>query len=202
MHPLRKRHSWPPLRKPRAFYFDESIDQDPFSYFISPAEDRNVFVNSHLTADIDSKRRSRSFSPSNRDSFTIIVAADAASRSPTAKLKEWIDRMELRYFHRTPKASEKPTSTSSPSLPNPLEIVQKDSPPVRGRNDFRIGSRQRVGYDGRSKPRRPRVWREPSENIWPVSEEGEDEIGLGIMIEERDMYGTQQMTHQNPNQID
>ncbi len=195
MPTLKKRHSWPPLRKPRAFYFDESIDQDPFAYFISPAEDRDVFVNSHLAADIDPKRKSRSLSPAHRSAFTILDVATATS-SPTAKLKTWIERMELRCFHRTPDMSEK--LMPSPDPPKPLETVQPSSPPVRGRRDFRTSSRQRVGNNGRSKPRRPRVWTEPSKDIWPVSEEGEEEMGLGILVEERNMNEdrtTERMAH-------
>ncbi len=86
----------------------------------------------------------------------------------------------------------------SPDPPKPLETVQPSSPPVRGRRDFRTSSRQRVGNNGRSKPRRPRVWREPSKDIWPVSEEGEEEMGLGIMVEERNMNEdrtTERMAH-------
>lgn len=182
MPSLRKRHSWPPLRKPRAFYFDKSMDEDPFAYFISPAGDRDVFFNSHLAADISPKRKSRSLSPAHHSDLTILNAATAAS-SPTAKLKRWIEKMELRCFHRSPAMSER--LMPSPDPPRAPEIMQTSSPPVRGRRNIRVGSRQRVGNNGRSKPRRPRVWREPSKDIWPVSEEGEEEFGLGIMVEEK-----------------
>ena len=178
MRTLRKRHSWPPVRKPRAFYLDEAVDQDPFAYFISPADERDVFVNSHLAADIDRKKRPHSLSPSRRESFTLVSAATAAA-SPTAKLKRWIERMELRCFRHSPSTVHQ--LMPSPDQPQPGEIAQTFSPPLRGRRDVRIGSSNRVTHSTRSRPRRPRVWREPSKDIWPVAEEGE-EIGLGITL--------------------
>ena len=178
MRTLRKRHSWPPLRKPRAFYLDEAIDQDPFAYFISPADERDVFVNNHLAADIDKKKRPRSLSPFRRNSFTLLSVAAAAS-SPTAKLKKWIERMELRYFRRSPNSIDQ--LMPSPDQLEVPKIEQRVSPPLRGRRDARISSSNRVTPSTRSRPRRPRVWREPSKDIWPVAEEGE-EIGLGIIL--------------------
>lgn len=178
MRTLRKRHSWPPLRKPRAFYFDEAIDQDPFAYFISPADERDVFVNSHLAADIGRKKRPRSLSPFRRNSFTLLSAATAGT-SPTAKLRRWIERMELRCFRRSPSSVKE--LMPSPDPPELLEIAQTVSPPLRGRRNVRISSNNRVTPTTRSRPRRPRVWREPSKDIWPVAEEGED-IGLGIIL--------------------
>lgn len=179
MRTLRRQHSWPPLRKPRAFYFDEGIDEDPFAYFVTPAEDRDIFINGHLAAGIDDKRRSRSLSPAKHKTLTALAAAAAAS-SPTAKLKRWIERMELRCFRRSLAFSERPMP--SPDPPKPVEIVQTISPPVRGRRDVRFSSRQRVHRNTRSHTRRSRVWREPSKDIWPVAEEA-DEIGLGIIVE-------------------
>lgn len=178
MHTLRKRHSWPPLRKPRAFYIHEAIDQDPFAYFISPADERDLFVNSHLTADIKRSKRSRSLSPFRRNSFTLLSPA-TATMSPTVKLKSWIERMELRCFRRSPSRVEQLVPSPDPS--ELLEIARVVSPPLRGRRNVRISSSHRVSPNARSRPRRPRVWREPSKDIWPVAEEGE-EIGLGILL--------------------
>lgn len=79
----------------------------------------------------------------------------------------------------------------SPDPPKPLEIMQTSSPLVRGRRNIRTSSRQRVGNDGRSKPRRPRVWREPSKDIWPLAEEEGEEIGLGITVDEKPSKGEQ-----------
>ena len=178
MRTFQKRHSWPPLRKPRALYFDKALDQDPFSYFISPADERDVFVNSHLAADIDNKKRPRSLSPFRRKTSAILSAATAAA-SPTAKLKQWIERMELRCFRRNPSSIER--LVPSPNPPELPEIVHAVSPPLRGRSSLRTDSSSRVTPNTRTRPRRPRVWREPSEGIWPVAEEGE-EVGLGILL--------------------
>lgn len=178
MRTLRKRHSWPPLRKPRAFYFDKAVDQDPFAYFISPADERDVFFNSHLAADIDRKKRPRSLSPFHRNSTSLLSAATAAA-SPTAQLKRWIERMELRCFRRNAGSIEQ--RMRSPDPPDLPEMARTVSPPLRGRRNLRISSGNRVTPNSRSRPRRPRVWREPSKDIWPVAEERED-IGLGILL--------------------
>ena len=178
MRTLRKRQSWPPLRKRRAFYFNEAVDQEPFAYFISPADERDVFVNSHLSADIDKKKRPRSLSPFRRNSFKNL-SVGAAVTSPTAKLKRLIERMELRCFWRSPSRMEQ--LIPSPDPPELLNTAQTVSPPLRGRRNARISSSYRVTPNTRSRPRRPRVWREPSKDIWPVAEERE-EIGLGIHL--------------------
>lgn len=177
MRTLKKRHSWPPLRLSRETYFNESIDSDPFAYFISPASDRDIFIND-LSAGINTGKRSRSLSPRIHKEKTLLATVTSA-HSPTAKLKRWIERMELRCFRKSPRMSERPMP--SPDPPRPPETAIPVSPPVRGRNDVRSGSVNRVNPNQRSKPRRPRVWREPSETIWSVAEEGE-EIGLGIMV--------------------
>lgn len=179
MRTLKKRHSWPPLRVSRKSYFNESIDSDPFSYFISPASDRDFFINSDLSAGIDANKRSKSLSPPPLTPRTILSAVTSPASSPTAKLKRWIERMELRCFRRSPRASERPMP--SPDPPELPEIVAPRSPPIRGRREMRSGSSLRVNQHQRSKPRRPRVWREPSEGIWSLAEE-EEEIGLGILV--------------------
>ena len=176
MRTIRKRHSWPPLRVSRAVYLKENIDSDPFAYFISPASDRD-FV-SDLSAGIDTSNRSRSLSPKTHKRHAVISTAFTTS-SPTAKLKRWIERMELRCFPWSPKRSERPTL--SPDPPRSLERITPISRPVRGRNNIRSGSVNRVSPNQRSLPRKPRAWREPSESIWSVAEEGE-EIGLGITM--------------------
>ena len=174
MRALRKRHSWPPLRKPRAFYTGERIDNDPFAYFISPAEDRDIFTESYLTAGITSKQRPRSLSPT-----TVRLKPHnklPTHKSPTLRLKKWIERMEKYYFHRSP---------SSPQAQGPIIVVREPkqpdpvSPPVRGRRDSRSKSHDRNPQAVRTPPRKPRVWRQPSEDIWTVVEERED-VGLGI----------------------
>ena len=174
MRSLRKRHSWPPLRKPRAFYANENVDEDPFAYFISPAEDRDIFTGSYLTAGITSRQRSRSLSPVTirRKSHTKL----SASKSPTLRLKKWIERMERCYFHRTPPGPQPQIPIIEVREPKHPEIATS---PIRGRRDSRSSTHDRISQTVRTSPRKPRVWREPSESIWTVVEEGED-VGLGI----------------------
>ena len=174
MRALRKRHSWPPPRVSRATFYKESIDSDPFAYFISPASDRDMYFND-LSAGIDTHRRSRSLSPKRSRENNMLFSL-APSSSPTAKLKKWIERMELRCFRRSPRISERPMPSPDPpkSPDSPIPV----SPLARGRGDVRSGSAHRVN---RNQQRRPRAWREPSEKIWSVAEEG-DEVGLGIMM--------------------
>lgn len=182
MRNLRKRHSWPPLRKPSAFYVDEKIDQDPFAYFISPSEEGDEFITNppeDLSAGIsDSTRRTRSASPDIRKARALRFASVVAS-SPTATLKKWIERMELRCFHRSPRKSPAATMQRpmpSPETPQILEMTPVNTSPSRGRREYRQGSTHRVGR----KPR-PRLWKAPSGDIWPVVEERE-EVGLGILV--------------------
>lgn len=182
MHPLRKRHSWPPLRKPRSFFAEDNIDQDPFAYFISSSEDRDAFVDNDLTAGIDRKRRAHSLSPNLHKTRTLSLAVAAAS-SPTMKLKKWIQRMELRCFHRSPPIMQRPMP--SPDTPTLSQMPQTVSPPARGRRDFRVGSsRNHNGHGGRRSARPQRVSRAPSGDIWTIAEEGDskDELGLGIIV--------------------
>ena len=174
MRVLRKRHSWPPLRVSRATFVKESIDSDPFAYFISPASDRDIYFND-LSAGIDTRTRSRSFSPKSSLNDHMLSSI-SSSASPTARLKKWIERMELRCFRHSPRISERPMP--SPEPPKSPETPIPVSPLARGRSDVRSGSSLRVN---RPQQRRPRVWREPSEKIWSVAEEG-DEVGLGIVM--------------------
>lgn len=156
---------------------NDSIDADPFAYFVSPSEER------HFDAGISNKPRSRSLPPFyRRRRIPLSISADG--KSPTARLKRWIERMENLYTNRT--TTDVPTPIIKiieprypPSVSQPQPFAIPESPPVRGRGNARSTSNQRVTANGRTPPRRPRAWREPSCEIWPVAEESE-EVGLGI----------------------
>lgn len=173
MHTLRKRHSWPPLRKPRSFHIKDKVDEDPFAYFISPAEDRDVFTDNGLAAGINNDRRCRSLSPFENKAPRFVSAAESTN-SPVAKLKAWILRMERHYFHRKPESKETPTS-------QPSHTPETSSPSIRGRRDIRTSPSHRVVHNQRSPGSRPRSWRAPDVDIWPLAEEHE-ELGLGITV--------------------
>ena len=170
MRSLRSRHSWPSLGEPRSFAADKKIDDDPFAYFISPTEDRDVFFEADLAAGIrDNRGKSRSLSPVfPRRTHKFRKAWSHLADSPTSTFKRWIDRMEKQYFHRGPLSHTVPLLGSS-ELPPPI------SPPLRGRPYYRTGGAQRSTHSGRTPSRRPRSWREPSIDIWPVLEEREDD---------------------------
>lgn len=172
MRSLRKRHSWPPLRKPMSLYINEKIDEEPFAYFVSPPNDGDIFFATGLAADVGSNRRCRSLSPSHNKS-TSILSEDKADISPIAKLKRWILKMERYYSHR-----KSPSKEASALLP--LKAPATSSPPVRGRRDTRTSSSSRVTHNLRSPPRRSRAWREPSMDLWSVVEEEQEDAGLGI----------------------
>lgn len=172
-----KRHSWPPLRQSRPLYSEESIDADPFAYFISPAEWNDA------DAGIQSKPRSRSLPSCQRRSL-IPLSISATGKSPTARLRRWIERMGKQYFHRTRSGLLPPEiilvePNSPPIVHTTTPSVIPRSPPVRGRLDARSTSSQRVQPNSKTPPRRPPVWREPNSAIWSVAEEDED-VGLGI----------------------
>jgi hypothetical protein len=170
MRSLRSRHSWPPSGKSRSFQIDKKMDEDPFAYFISPADDRDVDFDIDLEAGIrDGRWRSRSSSPrDSRRNRKFRKASSHAADAPTSSFKRWIERMEKQYFHRRPSSHTVPLPGPLTSHPPPT------SPPLRGRPCHRAGTAQHVPQLRRTPARRPRSWREPSLEIWPVLEEQED----------------------------
>ena len=177
MRHLEKRHSWPPMSKGKPPSDAASIDADPFAYFVSPLEE------SYSDAGIGIRSRSHSLPPFCRRTRASLFTTKKA-KSPAAKLKYWIKKMEKLYAHRS--ASAPPTPVIVVIEPRSPQARQESNPggatrsPVsRGRGNTRQTSGQRVAANGRTPPRRPRVWREPSSDIWSVAEENE-EIGLGI----------------------
>lgn len=171
MRSLSKRHSWPPLRKPRAHYISKKIDEDPFAYFISPAEVDNVFLEGELAAGIRDERQSRSLSPFRHRAGS---ASYCVLGSSTSKFKGWIEKMERQYFHWE-------SFNQNRHFVEPSEATETNSPPVRGRRSNRPSSRQHTRNDSRTSRRRPRAWKQPGVDIWPVAEEQED-VGLGITM--------------------
>lgn len=172
----RRSHSWPPFRV-HALHFSKSIDENPFAFFISTSDSVDDVSEESMSAGIEQMPRSRSLSPlhihRNRDPDLTSLTAP----SPFLKLKKWIQRMERQYFHRgLLSPTEVPQNT-------PLSPLQRSpvSPQSRGRGNFRGSPKSPKSPNSRSHSGRPRVWREPSEGIWPVVEEQED-IGLGISL--------------------
>lgn len=179
MRSLRERHSWPPLEVNKSPRAPPSINQDPFAHFLSPVLDDESNLQIHLAAGITNRRRSRSL-PSFRPKTKPGQPATDKAKRRIAKLKKWIERMQVAYFHHS-SPDNIPTISPPPVQPITLEELL---PTERGRVVlFTATSRKRANT--RTPPRKPRAWRQPSDNIWPVTEEAED-VGLGISCESKD----------------
>ena len=172
----RRRHSWPPLRT-HVFKHAHDIDQNPFAFFLSTTAGFDDDVED-LTAGIGKAPRTRSLSPLHFGA-TATTPILKISKSPIAKLKRWIERMEKRYIHRGQTFSPE-QHVASPAIPIPSPGSPR-SPIFRGRRDDRLNPSFVEKRDVRSHSGRPRIWREPDWDIWPVAEE-QEECGLGISI--------------------
>ena len=172
-----RRHSWPPLRM-HIFKHAHDIDQDPFAFFLSTTngfDDRDA---EDLTAGVGEAPRARSLSPLHRGATATSPNLESA-KSPIARLRRWIERMERRYAHRG-HASSPEQREASQAIPIPSPRSPR-SPIPRGRRDERLSPSSVARRDMRSYSGRPHVWREPDWDIWPVAEE-QEEYGLGISI--------------------
>lgn len=175
----KRSHSWPPFLlhhvQPK-----KDINENPFAFFVSVPEGAEAVPDDSLAAGIEETPRARSLSPflTRRQAREPDLAA-LTVESHIAKLRKWILRMERRYFnHKLPNHLGVPeNSPASPLLRSP------GSPQLRGRGNTRgspraVASRTR---GTRSHSAKPRVWREPSDDMWPVPEE-QEEVGLGISM--------------------
>ncbi len=176
------RHSWPPykatteLSRPRndRKSVDLGIDANPFSYFISPA-----FVNDHnleeecFSAGIDTKPSPRPHSPFRRRRDNESSVTEAA-KTPPAILRRWIKYMETHH----PYIYHHHQDEGPPPKPVVPFIAPSSDNTERGREIERSAEIIRGRKQARSRSGRPRSWREPSADLWPVSEgcEGIEEI--------------------------
>ena len=177
---LRKRHSWPSSAKSHANVLDEAVDDNPFSYFVSEPPKNSEACLGGTTAGIDNIPRSRSYSPRYR----VALVSSFVTSSPTNRLKRWIAKMEFRYFRGSPSGNSSTSQSPMPSSES-FQLSRSSvtpSPQMRGRQDARVGSMRPIKTTGRSRPRRPKAWRAPSADLWPVVEDNEEErVGLGIL---------------------
>ena len=132
---LKKRRSWPTYDRTRNVPVGRSFDQNPFAHYISTPENNDQSsdesnVSAGITSTRPSARRCHSLSPDLRKTRAFLLRHGPAS-SPTFKLKRWIERIEGRYFHRSPRFVE--TSTPSPRVTQ----NSPDSPQVI---DIELGS--------------------------------------------------------------
>ena len=171
---LAKRHSWPSLRAERSARISATIDQNPYPYFLTPSIDNEDILDDDLTAGISSRHRSHSAPFHNKRRHKPLISDKVIMQ--ITRLKIWIKRMETSHFQ---------SSSPTPILvhPPPHTPITLDELPTfqRGR-DIHATATSRVRNNIRSPARKPRAWRRPSDNIWPVAEESESSstVGLGI----------------------
>ena len=175
-HHHQRSHSWPPFHL-YATPHKKNIDDDPFAFFISASNGPVTFPDDSIAAGIEQSARARSLSPflSRTHHEPNLAALTAASH--IAKLKKWIIKMERRYLNY------KPPSSSGVPQNSPASSLQRSpaSPQTRGRGNARGSPQSLINRSTRSHSARPRVWKEPSGDIWTVLEEQED-VGLGISM--------------------
>lgn len=185
---LHRRHSWPPLKTLHtSFGGSDKIDDNPFAYFISPTEDQDAFDDSNLTAGITQQSRTRSLSPFRYQLPSSPLSTTTGWR-PLVILRKLIRRLEARRYHTHRHLSPSQPQTRaasppdlylkpqpSPAAPPSLQV----SPTIRGRRTLPSSEGSGRIRQVRSHSGRPRIWREPGEDLWTLAEEGE-EVGLGI----------------------
>ncbi len=168
------RHSWPPYettakqtRTRKDVKSEErSIDENPFSYFISaPLDDRDERQQDYFSAGIDDRPAQRPLLPFRRKQVDESNVTDAP-KSPSTVLRRWIRYMEIHHpsiYH----SRQDEGTRSKPVVPF---IPPTNVPTERGREPDRSAETTRGRRQVRSHSGRPRSWREPSADLWPVSE--------------------------------
>ena len=169
-----RRHSWPPFPV-RVFRHTHDINENPFEFFISTPG--NLDVEDNLTAGIKETSRSPSLSPLYFRIKSHTSPSTEPATSPVMKLRRWVERVERRYRHR--QTTVEPVSSSTVPA---LTLSPPNLTDPRGRpNDRQVqvhSNRRSV----RSHSARPRVWITPGDDLWPVLEEEQEDVGLGISI--------------------
>lgn len=160
------------LQKSSFFNMDEEIEEDPFGYILSPSLSAGILN--------DKSPRSPSLfwikaSSSNASSFS--------SSDRLAKVKRWILRIESWHLRGgklsgNGKQKEQPqtSNNSAKSVTIADDGTISSTAQVRGRSDFRTSSANREVHTIRATPGRQHLWRKPSESLWPVVEESEDDV--------------------------
>jgi hypothetical protein len=179
--------------------FPDSLEDEDNETYIS--DWMNANIEDSASRKWSSRRRTRSVSPNRQQSGSEVTnnyayAAGQLQRpvSPgtaIAMLRKWIERMEKMYIHKkspspvvlaaetpVPRFPISPPATpgrvASPTVP---EVVMSGtgSQPLRGRKRVRRTSKSVGNRAIRSQSGHIRVWREPAEDMYPLSEEEEYE---------------------------
>ncbi|KAI9773281.1 MAG: hypothetical protein M1835_006163 [Candelina submexicana] len=200
------RHSWPPFvhfatspAVPQSPFTNPTIDEDPFSFFVSPDPSEGIDSIDDWTAGITSSVSAHK-SPSSipvaasasplsrfrfhRNTYTATSSITEAAKTPTAILRRWTAYVEkhqpqLLFRHQTHSSSRSSSPASSPASSPRLGQAA-----TRGRGTDELAARARGRTQSRSRSSRPHSWREPSMDLYTLPEEregGEDVKGGDVL---------------------
>ncbi|MCJ1340574.1 hypothetical protein MMC09_005870 [Bachmanniomyces sp. S44760] len=174
--PRKRRHSWPPV-KILMEQRDESnsFDEDPFTFFLSTDDQNEALPEECSNAGVGTDFRAHSTSPVI-GKRSVEITARNFTLSWVAHFRRLIRNINRRLFRRRDLVLPKHPD-SSQDIYNPPDSRPR-SPVMRGRDDARTGLGPPRHRHLRSHSERPRSWRKPSGDIWPLNEEQEDN-GLG-----------------------
>lgn len=177
---LQRRDSWPPtilrIREQEAEVIDP-IDANPFAFFLTSPEDIDddlEDLSAGIENDHDPKPRVREISPSGLQRAPLEDGEDNSFR-----LGFPLSLRDFNIIQHKPRESREGLKESTEGPKEGLE------PPEfsvrRGRATARLTSSLRSGR-GRGQTRslsarRPHSWREPSPDVWPITEERESDDG-------------------------
>ena len=212
-----RRDSWPPTQvrlKPTVSTKDEplpsldDIDEDPLTYFLTPAPDFDDDDVDQAMLDFDAGIEDssypndvvRSVSPSTLDGLRKpglrSVSPDTSSEIGTTDDDDEEDYIRFSPSHHgllslhdlfLNSARSRPKSPAFGQSSNTL--LSPSSPQLRGR--ARGGGRNGQSRNGSTRHRPSQLWREPSPDVWSIEEETEEELmsDLGSSVGARSDIG-------------
>ncbi|KAI9723280.1 MAG: hypothetical protein M1812_001162 [Candelaria pacifica] len=194
------RHSWPPFAHftsppavPQAQSTNPTIDEDPFSFFVSPTpSDDEIYVedwNAGITSSI-SGHESLSSIPTATNAFPLsrfhfhrspqaTSSVTEAAKTPAAVLRRWTAYVEKHQPHLIFRHQKHSSSKSSSPASSPASSPRLGKVVMRGREKDDLALRARGRRQSRSRSSRPHSWREPSVDLYTVPEEKEGGEDMG-----------------------
>ncbi|KAK2024547.1 hypothetical protein LX32DRAFT_95897 [Colletotrichum zoysiae] len=195
------RDSWPPTlvrlapTTPKEYPSLDDIDEDPLTYFLTPApdpedSDEDVSMMNFDAGIEDNSPREivRSVSPSALDGLN--KALNGRKPPPVPELSDLAtpdtDEEEEDYIRFAPHGFMIPFSlrdlavdgvkSKARSVPSGALLSPSSFLPGRGRAPVRPGGRGRQRSVSFRHQRPQHVWREPSPDVWSIEEETEEEL--------------------------
>ncbi|KAK1997283.1 hypothetical protein LX36DRAFT_75975 [Colletotrichum falcatum] len=195
------RDSWPPTlvrlapTTPKEFPSLDDIDEDPLTYFLTPApdledsdEDVNMMDFDAGIEDDSPREIVRSVSPSALDGLN--KTKGGRKSPPVPDLSDLAtpdtDEEEEDYIRFAPQGFMVPFSlrdlavdgvkSTARSKPSGALLSPSSFPSGRGKASARPGGRGRQRSVSLRHQRPQHVWREPSPDVWSIEEETEEEL--------------------------